>query len=322
MRGASMKIVVMEPLGVAVEKIENLSAALKSAGHEFIYYTTKETQQDKLLARVQDADIIMLANQPLNSDIINACPNLKMLSVAFTGVDHVALDACRARKIMVCNAAGYSTNAVAELTFGLAISVIRNIVPCDARCRNAETKDGLVGFELFGKTFGVVGTGAIGSRVAKIAAAFGCKVLAYSRTEKQELIGAGVKYVRLDALLAQSDFVSLHVPLTDATRNLINAEAISKMKQGAVLLNTARGGVVDSRALADALNAGKLAGAGIDVFEGEPPIAKNHPLCSAKNTVLTPHVAFASREALEARADIVFANIEKWLAGAPQNVVK
>ena len=317
-----MKIVVMEPLGVAMEKIENLSASLKSAGHEFIYYTTKETQQDKLLARVQDADIIMLANQPLSAEIINACPNLKMLSVAFTGVDHVALDACRARKIMVCNAAGYSTNAVAELTFGLAISVIRNIVPCDARCRNAETKDGLVGFELFGKTFGVVGTGAIGSRVAKIAAAFGCKVLAYSRTEKQELVAAGVKYVSLDELLAESDFVSLHVPLTDATRNLIDAVAIAKMKQGAVLLNTARGAVVDSKALADALNAGKLSGAGIDVFENEPPLAKNHPLCSAKNTVVTPHVAFASREALEKRADIVFANIEKWLAGEPQNVVK
>lgn len=317
-----MKIVVMEPLGVAMKKIENLSAALKSAGHEFIYYTTRETQQDKLLARVQDADVIMLANQPLSAEIINACPNLKMLSVAFTGVDHVALDACRARKIMVCNAAGYSTNAVAELTFGLAISVIRNIVPCDARCRNAETKDGLVGFELFGKTFGVVGTGAIGSRVAKIAAAFGCKVLAYSRTEKQELVAAGVKYVSLDELLTESDFVSLHVPLTDATRNLIDAAAIAKMKQGAVLLNTARGATVDSKALADALNIGKLAGAGIDVFESEPPIAKNHPLCSAKNTVLTPHVAFASREALEVRAEIVFANIEKWLAGAPQNVVK
>lgn len=317
-----MKIVVMEPLGVAMEKIENLSASLKSAGHEFIYYTTKETQQDKLLARVQDADIIMLANQPLSAEIINACPNLKMLSVAFTGVDHVALDACRARKIMVCNAAGYSTNAVAELTFGLAISVIRNIVPCDARCRNAETKDDLVGFELFGKTFGVIGTGAIGSRVAKIAAAFGCKVLAYSRTEKQELVAAGVKYVSLDELLAESDFVSLHVPLTDATRNLIDAVAIAKMKQGAVLLNTARGAVVDSKALADALNAGKLSGAGIDVFENEPPLAKNHPLCSAKNTVVTPHVAFASREALEKRADIVFANIEKWLAGEPQNVVK
>ena len=317
-----MKIVVMEPLGVALEKINALAAALQAAGHEFVYYTSKETQQDKLLARVQDADIIMLANQPLSAEIINACPKLKMLSVAFTGVDHVALEACRARNILVCNAAGYSTNAVAELTFGLAISVIRNIVPCDARCRRAETKDGLVGFELFGKTFGVVGTGAIGARVAKIAAAFGCRVLAYSRTEKQKLVDAGVQYVSLDELLEQSDFVSLHVPLTEATRGLINAEAIAKMKQGAVLLNTARGPVVDSAALAAALNAGKLAGAGIDVFEGEPPIAKEHPLCSAKNTVLTPHVAFASREALETRADIVFANIEKWLAGAPQNIVK
>ena len=317
-----MKIVVMEPLGVALEKINALAATLQAAGHEFVYYTSKETQQDKLLSRVQDADIIMLANQPLSAEIINGCPKLKMLSVAFTGVDHVALDACRARNILVCNAAGYSTNAVAELTFGLAISVIRNIVPCDARCRKAGTKDGLVGFELFGKTFGVVGTGAIGARVAKIAAAFGCKVLAYSRTAKQELVDVGVQYVSLDELLAQSDFVSLHVPLTDATRGLINADAIAKMKQGAVLLNTARGPVVDSAALAEALNAGKLAGAGIDVFEGEPPIAEDHPLCSAKNTVLTPHVAFASREALETRADIVFANIEKWLAGAPQNVVR
>lgn len=317
-----MKIVVMEPLGVALEKINALAAALQAAGHEFVYYTSKEAQQDKLLERVQDADIIMLANQPLSAEIINGCPKLKMLSVAFTGVDHVALDACRARNILVCNAAGYSTNAVAELTFGLAISVIRNIVPCDARCRRAGTKDGLVGFELFGKTFGVVGTGAIGARVAKIAAAFGCRVLAYSRTAKQELVDAGVQYVSLDELLAQSDFVSLHVPLTDATRGLINADAIAKMKQGAVLLNTARGPVVDSAALAEALNAGKLAGAGIDVFEVEPPIAENHPLCSAKNTVLTPHVAFASREALETRADIVFANIEKWLNGAPQNVVR
>lgn len=317
-----MKIVVMEPLGVAMKKIDTLAAALKAAGHEFIYYATKETQQDKLLARVQDADIIMLANQPLSAAIINACPHLKMLSVAFTGVDHVALDACRARGIMVCNAAGYSTNAVAELTFGLAISVIRNIVPCDARCRNAGTKDGLVGFELFGKTFGVVGTGAIGSRVAQIAAAFGCNVLAYSRTVKQELVAAGVKYVSLDELLAASDFVSLHVPLTEATRGLIDAAALAKMKQGAVLLNTARGPVVDSEALAAALNAGKLAGAGLDVFENEPPIAPEHPLCQAKNTVLTPHVAFASREALETRAEIVFANIEKWLAGAPQNIVK
>lgn len=317
-----MKIVVMEPLGVALEKIEALAVPLKEAGHEFIYHTTKEINQEKLLARVADADIIMLANQPLSAEIINGCPQLKMLSVAFTGVDHIALEACRARNILVCNAAGYSTNAVAELTFGLAISVIRNIVPCDGRCRSAATKDGLVGFELFGKTFGVVGTGAIGSRVAKIAQAFGCRVLAYSRTPKQELIDLGVEFVALDELLEQADFVSLHVPLTAATKGLINAEAISKMKPTAVLLNTARGPVVDSAALAEALNEGCLAGAGIDVFEIEPPIAKEHPLCHAKNTVLTPHVAFASKEALEARADIVFANLWKYFAGEPQNVVE
>lgn len=317
-----MKIVVMEPLGVALEKIDALAAPLKEAGHEFVYHTTKEIDQEKLLARVADADIIMLANQPLAADIINGCSNLKMLSVAFTGVDHIDLAACRAKNVLVCNAAGYSTNAVAELTFGLAISVIRNIVFCDARCRSAATKDGLVGFELFGKTFGVVGTGAIGSRVAKIAKAFGCRVLAYSRTTKQELRELGVEFVGLDELLAQSDFVSLHVPLTEATKGMIDADAIGKMKKTAVLLNTARGPVVDSAALAEALNADRLAGAGIDVFENEPPIAEEHPLCHAKNTVLTPHVAFASKEALEARADIVFANLWKYFAGEPQNVVK
>lgn len=317
-----MKIVCMEPLGVKLEKIKALAAQLEAAGHEFVYYSDKESNQERLLARVQEADVIMLANQPLSAAVINACPKLQMLSVAFTGVDHIALAACRERGIMVCNAAGYSTNAVAELVFGLLISVVRNIVACDERCRHADTKDGLVGFELLGKTFGVVGTGAIGSRVAQLAAAFGCHVLAYSRTQRAELVARGVEYVTLDELLAQADFVSLHVPLTDATRGLINAEAICKMKSSAVLINTARGPVVDSEALAAALKEGRLAGAGIDVFEGEPPIAENHPLCAAPNTVLTPHVAFASREALEARAEIVFANITAWLAGAPQNVIK
>ena len=317
-----MKIICMEPLGVSQEKIASLAAPLEAAGHEFTYYTTKETDQAKLLARVKDADILMLANQPLSAAIIEQCPNLKMLDIAFTGVDHVGLEAARARGIVACNAAGYSTNAVAELTFGLAISAIRNIVAVDERCRKGGTKDGLVGFELFGKTFGVVGTGAIGCRVAKIAQAFGCRVLAYSRTVKPELASEGVEYVDLDTLLAQSDFVSLHVPMTAATAKMINAESIAKMKDGAVLINCARGGVVDSEALAVALNNGKLAAAGIDVFENEPPLAGEHPLLHAKNTVVTPHVAFASKEALETRADIVFANIDAFLAGEPQNLVK
>lgn len=317
-----MKIICMEPLGVSQEKIASLAAPLEAAGHEFVYYTTKETDQEKLLVRVKDADILMLANQPLSAAIIEQCHNLKMLDIAFTGVDHVGLEAARARGIVACNAAGYSTNAVAELTFGLAISAIRNIVAVDVRCREGGTKDGLVGFELFGKTFGVVGTGAIGCRVAKIAQAFGCRVLAYSRTVKPELASEGVEYVDLDTLLAQSDFVSLHVPMTAATAQMINAASIAKMKDGAVLINCARGGVVDSEALAAALNSGKLAAAGIDVFENEPPLAVEHPLLHAKNTVVTPHVAFASKEALETRADIVFANIDAFLAGKPQNLVK
>lgn len=317
-----MKIVIMEPLGIALEKVNALIAPLKAEGHEVVYYESKETEQNKLLERVQDAEIIMLANQPLSGQIINGCPKLRMLSVAFTGVDHIDLDACRARNIVVCNAAGYSTNAVAELTFGLAIAVIRNIVPCDGRTRSFATKDGLVGFELCGKTFGVVGTGAIGCKVARIAQAFGCNVVAYSRTQRQELVAAGVEYLPLEQLLAEADFVSLHVPLTEATKGLLNEDAISRMKPSAVLLNTARGGVVDSQALAEALNAGRLAGAGIDVFENEPPIATDHPLCHAKNTVLTPHVAFASKEALEVRAEIVFRNIECWMQGTAQNVVK
>ena len=137
-----MKIICMEPLGVSPEKIASLAAPLEAAGHEFVYYTTKETDQDKLLARVKDADILMLANQPLSAAIIEQCPNLKLIDIAFTGVDHVGLEAARARGILACNAAGYSTNAVAELTFGLAISAIRNIVAVDARCRAGSTKDG------------------------------------------------------------------------------------------------------------------------------------------------------------------------------------
>ena len=316
-----MKIVCMEPLGVSAEKIATLAAPLRAAGHEFVYYVKKAAYQDTLLERVKDAEILILANQPLSAEIINACDKLKMIDIAFTGVDHVAMDAARARNLVVCNAAGYSTNAVAELTFGLAISAIRNIPACNTRCHIGSTKDGLVGFELFGKTFGIIGTGAIGCRVAKIAAAFGCKVIAYSRTVKPELEADGVKFVSLDELLRTADFISLHVPLTAETDKMINAASIAKMKDGAVLINCARG-VVDSIALADALNSGKLAAAGIDVFENEPPLAVNHPLLTAKNTVTTPHVAFASKEALEARADIVFANIEAFLANKPQNIVK
>ena len=316
-----MKIVIIEPLGITPEKLEEATAAVKARGHEIVVYGTKEEDQDKLAERGKDADIIIIANQPFRKNVIEKCENLKLLSVAFTGVDHIDVDFCKEKGITVCNAAGYSTNAVAELAFGLAISVLRNIPPCDTVCRKEGTKAGLVGGELFGKTFGIVGTGAIGGKVAKIAQAFGCKVVAYSRTVKPEMEGLGIEYMSLEDVLKVSDIVSLHVPLNDKTKGLIGAKEIALMKKNAILLNTARGPVVDSEALAAALNEERIAGAGIDVFEMEPPVPADHPLMHSKHTVVTPHVAFASHEALFTRAQIVSENILKWEDGQPQNVI-
>ncbi|MCI9353570.1 MAG: hydroxyacid dehydrogenase [Firmicutes bacterium] len=316
-----MKIVIIEPLGITPEKVEEAAKVVKQKGHEVIYYETRTEDAIELIERGKDADIIIVANLPLRKNVIEHCKNLKLLSVAFTGVDHIDIDYCKQKGIMVCNAAGYSTNAVAELAFGLAISALRNIPACDNVTRIEGTKAGLVGTELYNKTFGVVGTGAIGTKVALIAQAFGCNVIAYSRTERENVKQAGIKYVSLEELLKQSDIVSLHVPFNNETKELIGKEQIALMKKTAILLNTARGGVVDNKALADALNEQKIAGAGIDVFEMEPPIPKTHPLVNAKNTVLTPHVAFASEEALYARALIVFDNIINWEAGTAKNVI-
>ena len=314
------QICVMEPLGVAEELLQSLAEPFKAQGYELVVHGTKEMDQVKLLDRVREASIIILANQPLSGEIIRQCPNLEFISVAFTGVDHVDLNACCEKGIVVSNAAGYSTQAVAELVFGLAISVMRNVLPCDGRTRTGGTKDGLLGFELHGKTFGVVGMGAIGVAVARIAKAFGCHVLAYNRSEKPELVAEGFAFADLDTVVRESDILSLHVPLNDATRHLINAKRIDMMKDTAVLINTARGPVVDNEALAKALHAGKLRGAGIDVFEVEPPIP-THPLCDAPRTVLTPHIAFASQEAFVTRAHMVMDNIVAFLKGEPVNRV-
>ncbi len=316
-----MKIVVIEPLGIAAEKLEQACKAVKQKGHEVVCYDTRTEDTAELIQRGKDADVIIIANLPFRKEVLEKCENLKLLSVAFTGVDHVDIDYCRQRGIAVCNAAGYSTNAVAELTFGLAISVLRNIPACNDVVRKEGTKAGLVGSELYQKTFGVIGTGAIGTKVALIAKAFGCHVIAYSRTKREAVSEAGITYVSLEELLKQSDIISIHVPLNDATKAMIGKKEIELMKKSAIVLNTARGGVVDSQALAEALNTEKIAGAGIDVFEMEPPVPNNHPLVGAKHTVLTPHVAFASDEALYTRAIIVFDNIINWEMGTPQNVI-
>ncbi len=203
----------------------------------------------------------------------------------------------------------------------MMLSLSRYMVQCDQAVRDGKDKTGLVGTELAGKTLGVIGTGKIGTRVISIARAFGMDVIAYSRTVKPELEAMGVRYLPLAEVMAQSDIVTLHTPNNAETKGLISKELIEKMKPSATFINTARGPIVDSQALADALNAGKLRAAGIDVFEMEPPIPADHPLVTAKNVLLAPHVAFATKEAMERRAEIVFENMLAWLNGDIRNQI-
>lgn len=313
-----MKLVIIEPLGVEKEKLLEIAKEKLSDEIEIVSYDTKVTDTESLIERGKDADIIVVANLPLNEDVICGCKKLKLLSVAFTGVDHIPLKLCKERGILVCNCAGYSTAAVSDLVFGMLISLYRNIAACDHAVRNEGTKDGLVGFELEGKKFGIIGVGAIGTRVARIAGAFGCEIYAYSRTKKEM---DGVKFVALEELLSTCDIISLHVPLNEETRHFIDKEKLALMKENAVLINTARGPVVDSAALAEALNTGKIAGACVDVFENEPPVEASHPLFHAKNILVTPHVAFATKEAMIKRAHIAFENVRAWENEKPQNIM-
>lgn len=305
-----MRIAVMEPLGVEQGKFMQIAREAVGDDVEIVCYDTRTTDVEELGRRGRDADIIAIGNLPFPREVLEKCENVKMLAVAFTGLDHVDLKYCEERGIKVQNCAGYATTAVAELTFGLLLDLCRNIGKCDTAARNGGTKAGLIGFELEGRTMGIVGTGAIGARVAKLAAAFGMDVIAYSRTPGKV---AGVRYVSLEELLAQADVVSLHVPLTDETRGMIGAEELALMKETAVLVNTARGPVVDTKALADALNSGRIAGAAIDVFDKEPPLDADEPLINAKNTVVTPHVAFATDESMIKRAEIEFRNIAEFI---------
>ena len=313
-----MKLVILEPLGVEEEKLLALAKAKLGNRAEIVYYDTRVTDPDTLAGRAEDADIAVISNLPFKKEVMERCPKLKMLSVAFTGVDHVDMDYCRERGILVSNCAGYSNTAVSELVFGLALSLYRRIIECDRAVRAGKDKTGLVGLELSGKKFGIIGMGAIGTRTAQLAKAFGCEVLGFNRSPRQI---EGVRMTDLDTLLSECDIVSLHVPLTDETRGLIGERELSLMKPGAVLINTARGPVVDSRALAAALKEGRLAGAAVDVYETEPPIAQDHPLLTAPNVTATPHVAFATKEALYQRAAIVFDNVAGYLEGRPQNVM-
>lgn len=304
-----MKIAVLEPLGVSTDFLKEKIVAKIGTQHDLIFYPDRKEDAATLVERSQGADIVVLSNIPYRKDVIEKCPALKKICVAFTGVDHIDLAYCAERGIEVKNCAGYSTVAVADLTFGLVLSLARNIPACDRACRDGKTKDGLVGLELAGKKFGIVGLGAIGSRVADIAHAFGCEVFAYTRTPKTH---PNVTLVDKETLFSTCDIVSLHTPLNDSTRGLVGEKELSWMKPTAYLINTARGGVVDTPALVDALRNHRIAGAGIDVFDMEPPIPSDYQLNKLPNVVVTPHVAFATKQAFEKRAVIIADNLAGW----------
>ncbi|MDD6919989.1 MAG: NAD(P)-dependent oxidoreductase [Eubacteriales bacterium] len=312
-----MKIVFLNSIGLKKDYLLDKARNILGNEHELVCYDQVSYDPEVLAQRGKDAEIMIIDSIKVGSSVLQECPNLKMISVAFTGVDHVDLDYCKEHNITVSNAAGYSTVAVADYTMATAVNVFRKIVDSAILCK--ETRHKLhVGYELEGLTFGIVGLGPIGQRVAKLANAYGCNVIAYNRSKKDI---PDVKQVELEYLLKNADVVSLHIPLNYETRNFISKDEINLMKPTSILINTARGPIVDSKALADALKEGKIAGAGIDVFTKEPPTVESEPLMSAPNTVLTGHIAFASIQSFEKRADIVINNIKAWLDGTPQNVV-
>lgn len=308
-----MIINCIEPLGISRDRLEALQADFAAMGHSFNFFLDRNEDPSVLVERMKDADVVVVSNIPLPASVLCHCPNLKFLSVGFTGLDHIDLDYCREHHIVVQNAAGYSTTAVSELAIGLMIDVLRKVSDLDRALRRGASRGGFLGRQLRGKTVGVVGTGAIGTAVIRLLLAFGCQVLAYSRTCRDDVASLGVSYVSLHDLLRCSDIVTLHVPLNDSTRALIGANELKMMKPSAVLINTARGPVCDMDAVAQALADGTIAGAGFDVYECEPPLPSTHPLLLAPNCVCVPHVGYATREAFDIRAGIVFNHVRFFL---------
>lgn len=285
------------------------------------------TPPDEIVSRIADAELVIVNKTVLSREILEQCPRLRYIGLFATGYNNIDIDCCRERGIVVANAPSYSTDAVAQLVFAYLLH-FTSMVSWHDRQVHAGAWQNCADFafynpaihELAGKTLGIVGFGSIGRRVAQLALAFGMRVLVHTRTPRPEWEQESLRFVSLPELLEQSDAVTLHCPLFPETTHLIDADALARMKPSALLINTARGAVLDEQAVADALNAGRLAGAAIDVTSVEP-IRADNPLLAAKNCVITPHIAWAAREARERLIRIVEENLRAFLTGAPQNNV-
>ena len=313
-----MKISLIDPLLVDDKIIESHKEKIEKLGHEFQYFKKSASDDEKIIERLKDSDVAIITNNKFSKNVIENT-NLKLIDVAFTGFNHVDIEACNEKNIIVENASGYSDDSVAELVLGLTISLMRKFNENRKNMYEDESFN-LIGQIIKGKTVGVVGTGKIGIRVIELFKAFGANILAYSRSEKDEVKNLGANYVSLDELLKNSDIVTIHLPQNKETCGFIGKNELDLMKDKAILINCARGPIVDNDYLAKLLNEDKLR-AGIDVFDMEPPIDKNYPLRNAKNTVLTNHVGFLTQEAMDIRCEIVFDNLYKFLDGKIVNKV-
>lgn len=293
---------------------------------EVTYY--QNTLPEQVAERIKEAEIVIANKAPLQESTLADAKNLKLICESATGYNNVDLNFCREKGIQVSNAVGYSTPVVAQHTFAMALYLLEKLPVYDqyvksgeyAKCPIFTCFQPYFG-ELEGRTWGIIGLGNIGKKVADIAKVFGCKVIYYSASGNHD--SAEYERVDFDTLLAQSDILSLHCPLTDRTQNIIDAAALAKMKNTAILLNVARGPVVDEQALYDALTQGQIAAAGLDVLVKEPIVAEN-PLSRIQDStklLITPHMAWGSHEARERCKQEVYQNIKSYLSGERRNAV-
>ena len=317
-----MKIAVLERDSVGTD----VDVSCFEKFGEVVYYGN--TVADTVAERVKDADIIITNKSPLNGTTLKDAPHVKLICLFATGYDKVDLDYCKSRGIKVANVVNYCSTAVAQHTLLLALALSEKLAFYDDYVKSGAygAQDRFSNFdrpftELEGKTWGIVGMGSIGHKVASLAEAFGCKVIFYSASGKSTC--TEYQRVEFDTLLQESDILSLHCPLSDRTRGLIDREAFSKMKKTAVLVNVARGPVVNTQDLHDALMEGQIAAAGLDVLEKEP-MAKDNPLGEIKDStklIITPHMSWASKEARTRLVGEVTKNIQAFLDGECRNVV-
>lgn len=316
-----MKLVILERNSVGTD----IDVSSFEQFGEVTYY--RNTVKENTAEHVGDADIVIANKAPMNEETLKDCPNVKLICEFATGFDNVDLNYCRKRGIKVANVVDYCTAAVAQHTFTMALFLSEKLSYYDTYVKSGAygAQDRFSNFdrafyELEGKTWGIIGMGNIGRRVAGIARAFGCHVIFYSASGKSTC--TEYDRVDLDTLLAQSDILSIHCPLSDRTRNLIDEKALSKMKSSAILINVARGPVVDNTALARALEENVIAAAGLDVLEKEP-IQESNPLSKimdSEKLIITPHMAWGSVEARTRLVDEVCKNIQAFLNGEERNL--